>query len=120
MRTAFVVAVASVFLSWACARSNTPVAPTSPHVATTSDLSSSVGLTVRVVTRGAEQPIAGATVFENSDVVGRTDTGGEIQTNVPLGVEFHISVAATGFVTIGAFGTVRSQERWTFYLEHEP
>lgn len=79
-----------------------------------------MGLTVRVLTRTTELPIAGATVFDGENPVGMTGDGGELQTKVPLGVEFHIRVAAAGFVGLGAFGTVNGEERWTFYLEHEP
>lgn len=103
-------------LSWsvACVGTSPPTAPT-PLAAQSPR--SSAALTVRVLTRTTEQPITGATVFQNRDAVGLTDGGGELRTNVPVGVEFAIDVSAPGFVGFGAAGTVNGEERWTFYLE---
>jgi len=76
-----------------------------------------VGLTVRVLTRGTETPIAAASVFQDDTAVGTTNGSGELRTNVPLDIEFHINVSAPGYMGFGATGSVRSEERWTFYLE---
>ena len=77
-------------------------------------------LTVRVLERGTQLPLAEALVLRDNDVVGRTDGDGMAQAKVPVGVEFQIGVKAAGFVSIGAAGTVTGHERWTFYLEREP
>ena len=114
VRTLLGIVLMSASLSLACAGAATPTAPTpAPAVSP----ASSVGLTVRVLTRATESPIAGATVFGGDGIVGVTSASGELRTNVPLGVEFHIRVAAQGFVGLGAYGTVNGEERWTFYLE---
>lgn len=75
---------------------------------------------MRVLTRGSEQPLPEATVLQNNDVVGETNLDGLVMAQVPVGVEFHIDVKAAGYLSSGASGTVRSEERWTFYLEREP
>jgi hypothetical protein len=62
-------------------------------------------------------PIAAARVFQDDAVVGTTNGSGELRTNVPMDIEFHIDVSAPGYVGFGATGSVRSEERWTFYLE---
>jgi hypothetical protein len=76
-------------------------------------------LTVRVLTRTTERPIAGAAEFNGDSPVGFTDSSGAPRTNVPLRVEFRIREAASGFVGLAA-GTVNGDERWTFYLEADP
>jgi hypothetical protein len=114
MRTAALLLVASATLWTACVGRSAPAAPAAPLAVSPS---ASTDLTVRVLTRGTEQPITGASVFQNSTAVGRTNTGGELRTNVPVDVEFHIDVSAPGFVGFGVTGTVKGSERWTFYLE---
>ncbi len=100
--------------------SHSPASP-SPTASTPAPTSSSsIPLTVHVVTRGVEQPISGATVFQDNRLVGETGRDGAVLTEVPLGVEFHIAVTADGYVSLGASGTVRSAEQWTFYLERAP
>lgn len=108
------ILLTSATLSIACASPAAPTAPTPPAPVSPA---SSVGLTVRVLTRATESPIAGANVFADEGRVGVTNAAGELRTNVPLGIEFHIRVAASGFVGFGAYGTVNGEERWTFYLE---
>jgi hypothetical protein len=93
------------------ATSTTPAVPPGP-IAT-------IGLTVRVVVRGSEEPVPLATVFRNNAAVGQTDSDGVLQAEVPFGVEFSIDVTAAGFVGSGASATVTSRERWTFYLERQ-
>jgi hypothetical protein len=79
-----------------------------------------IGLTVRVLVRRSEEPVAAATVFRNNAAVGQTGSDGVLYADVPLGVEFSIDVTAPGFLGSGASATVTSHERWTFYLEREP
>jgi hypothetical protein len=76
----------------------------------------SVTLTVQVLTRGAEQPIAGASVRENDTIVEETDATGVARITVPYGVDLQISVTAPGYEGFGASGTVTTPERWRFYL----
>jgi hypothetical protein len=114
VRTVALASIVLAVLSTACAGSPSPVAPTTPVAITPS---ASVNLTVRVLTRGTEVPITGARVFQNSAAVGTTNAGGELRTNVPVDVEFQIDVTAPGYVGFGVTGTVRGEERWTFYLE---
>lgn len=104
----------SAGLTVSCTDAHAPNAPT--HVVPVSS-SASVGLTVRVLRRGSEVPIAAARVFQDDTAVGTTDGTGELRTYVPLDIEFHINVSAPGYVGFGATGSVRSEERWTFYLE---
>jgi len=97
---------------------SSPVAPsTTPTAAAAPQSASSLTLIVQVVTRGAETPIPGASVFENGRLVGSTDASGIVSTTVTPGVEFHITVTASGYDGNGAWGSVSSEERWTFYLE---
>jgi hypothetical protein len=96
-----------------------PTAPTAtPAVA--ANPAATIGLTVRVLVRSSEEPVAAATVFRNNAAVGQTDADGVLNADVPLGVEFSIDVTAPGFIGSGASATVNSKERWTFYLEREP
>lgn len=97
--------------SVACVGTKSPTAP-APVTA-----SKTVELTVRVLTRATEHAVTGAMVYQNGAVVGVTTENGELRTNVPFDSDFRIDVAAPGFVGFGAAGTVRGDERWTFYLE---
>jgi hypothetical protein len=92
--------------------SPTPAAPSSAAAP-----AATIGLTVRVLTRGSEQPVTAATVFRDRIAVGQTDAEGIVYAEVPVGVEFSIDVTAPGFFGSGASATVSSHERWTFYLE---
>lgn len=106
--------LASATLTISCADTRAPNAPTRALPVSSSE---SVGLTVRVLMRGSEAPIAAASVFQDDAAVGTTNGSGELRTNVPIDIEFHINVSAPGYVALGATGSVRSEERWTFYLE---
>ncbi len=106
-----VVAFAACVASCACVSKSSPTSPS------TIAAPSTLPLVVKVVTRGAETPIPGASVFENDRLVGQTDHGGEVNATVAPGIEFHITVTASGYDGNGAWGTVNSEERWTFYLE---
>lgn len=107
----------TVLAAAACACSATKASPTAPSAVTTA---ASLPLTVMVVTRGAETPIAGAAVFKNGLQIGQTDAGGAVQATVEPGVQFHITVTATGYDGNGAWGEVEGPERWTFYLAAQP
>jgi hypothetical protein len=105
----------------ACAnKGGSMVGPSDPSTPGAQPGTTSTPLTVCVRTRGAEQPIAGATVFQDDRVAGQTDAAGIVRTIVPLAVDFHIRVSAPGFVGEGAWGSVANEERWTFYLAPDP
>jgi hypothetical protein len=114
VRTLARLLIVSAILSTACAETRSVTAPTA---AVPISSSASTDLTVRVLTRGGELPIAGATVFQNSTAIGITNRVGELRTNVHVDVEFHIEVSAPGYLGFDVAGTVRGAERWTFYLE---
>jgi hypothetical protein len=113
--------VGITLLTAACANKGSLVAPTN-NSSTPGALpgATSTPLTVCVRTRGAEQPIAGATVVQDDRVAGQTDAAGIVRTTVPLQVDFHIRVTAPGFIGEGAWGSVAREERWTFYLATDP
>ena len=110
-----VVACAAVLSG--CDVIHSSATPTAPAPTAAAPPAATIGLTIRVLTRGSEEPVAAATVFRNRIAVGQTDAAGIAHAEVPLGVEFSIDVTAPGFVGSGASATVSSQERWTFYLE---
>jgi hypothetical protein len=120
-RSACAVAALAGLLSGceAMRSTNGPTAPTATPTAAPSP-TATIGLTVRVLVRSSEEPVAAATVFRNNAAVGQTDSEGVLHADVPLGVEFSIDVTAPGFIGSGASATVTSHERWTFYLEREP
>ena len=116
------IVIPFVALLSACSGPTTPGAPT-PSPAIPVAVANNViktALTVRVLERGTELPLAEALVLRNEDIVGRTDGAGMVHADVPVGVEFQIGVKAAGYKTAGVTGTVTSQERWTFYLERQP
>lgn len=92
-------------------------APTSPAAGWESPPSASQTsvLTVRVLARGSEQPIAGAQVWTSTY---RTTTGadGLCALTVARGEEMEVSVSAPGYQPMGASGVLGGDERWTFYL----
>lgn len=93
------------------------VAPTNPVGGWESPPSASQTsvLTVRVLARGSEQPIAGAQVRTPTY---RTTTGadGLCALTVARGEEMEVSVSAPGYQPMGASGVLGGDERWTFYL----
>lgn len=109
----FVAAVIS-----GCSSQENAVAPTARPAAQALS-PATIGLTVRVLTRGAEMPVAGANVTMDDTLIGQTDIDGAVRATVVIGAEFHIVVSAAGFVGNGAWGAVASEERWTFYLERQ-
>jgi hypothetical protein len=116
VRAAGVVVLAAILSGCEVTKSsNSPTAPTAA-ASPSRPVGTSI-LTVRVLTRGAEQPVAAATVFRNSAAVGQTDAAGLLRAEVTVGVEVSIDVSAAGFVGCGATATVTGPEQWTFYLE---
>jgi|SRR6516165_1896008 len=111
MRRITIVAIATLFAVRCQVRSVTT--PTDNSFVTGGPLM----LTVQVLTRSDEQPIAGAAVWENAATVGETDANGISRVTVARGADLHISVTANGYVGFGASGTVNSEETWWFYLE---
>jgi hypothetical protein len=104
-----------------CTSTISPTAPTTvTNSAPATAPASTIALTIRVLTRGTELPLADVTVLEGNRVVATTDRDGLARAQVPAGVEINIDVRANGFVGFGASGTVTTEERWTFYLEPEP
>ena len=94
-----------------------PGAPSPAAPAAATAPASTIGLTIRVLARGSEEPVTAATVFRDRIAVGQTDADGIAHAEVPVGVEFSIDVTAPGFLGSGASATVNGHERWTFYLE---
>jgi hypothetical protein len=119
-RKSIVIAIAAVLS--ACNGPTAPGPPTaSPAIpVAVANHAIKTALTVRVLERGTELPLAEAVVLRDDDIVGRTDGEGMVHADVPVGVEFQIGVKAAGFKNAGVTGTVTSQERWTFYLERQP
>jgi hypothetical protein len=116
-RATSAIALATVLSGCEVFKSST--SPTAPAAAVSSPSRPFVTiiLTVRVLTRGSEQPVQAATVFRNSAAVGQTDADGMLRAEVLVGVEVSIDVSAPGFVGYGATATVTGPEQWTFYLE---
>lgn len=102
-----------------CSYQSSVVGPTG-QPATQAHGPATVGLTVVVRTHGAEAPVPGAAVMMDDTLIGQTDSDGSIRTTVVIGTAFHIVVSAVGFIGNGAWGSVASEERWTFYLEQRP
>jgi hypothetical protein len=113
-----VLAVVAAQVLSGCSQITAPTAST-PNATVPVQAGSTIGLTVRVLVRGSEEPVAAATVFRNNAAVGQTDVAGMLKAQVPIGIEFSIDVTAPGFVGCGAMAKVTSEERWTFYLERE-
>ena len=109
------VAACAAVLS-GCEVIHSPAAPAAAPVPAVAP-AATIGLTVRVLARGSEEPVSAATVFRDRVAVGQTDADGIVHAEVPVGVEFAIDVTAPGFLGSGASATVSSHERWTFYLE---
>ncbi len=89
----------------ACASPHAPSPPASSHT-----------LTLRVLARTAETPIANATIHQNGVYVGRTDTDGSFALRIQPGW-IGITVIADTYRGFTAEAEVFSDERWSFYLE---
>jgi hypothetical protein len=110
-----------VVLSACVSRGSSPIAPSTPAATPApSPAVTSTALSVRVLTRASDAPIEGASVLQNANLVGKTNRDGMAQLQVPVGVEFQISVTAAGYVGFGDTGSVQGSEVWTFYLERTP
>ena len=93
-----------------------PLAPTeTTEAAPTGAISAAGTLTIRVLSRASEQPIAGATIVTPTARIA-TDATGVGTLVVTPGQEVDVSVSAAGYDTMGASAVVGAAERWTFYL----
>lgn len=93
-----------------------PSAPTTPAPRPQNGGSAATAtLTVRVLARQSEQPIAGARI-KTDTAHGSTDASGLCQLSIPTGAEVEVNVSAEGYESMGAAGTLGNDERWTFYL----
>lgn len=100
--------------STTCARS--PMAPTVPSSTPGPSVEvPAATLTVRVLARTSELPIAGAYI-ETPTTTGSTDAEGTCTLTVPAGQPVDVNVSAEGYEPMGASGVLGSSERWTFYL----
>lgn len=112
---AFALAVSMI--GGACA---SPASPSATTVHAPTSTATSVPLTIRVLVRGTEAPIAGAAVFEHDVPMGQTAATGDFQMPVTPNTDLEINVTAAGFIGFGASGRISSAELWTFYLEPGP
>ena len=93
-----------------------PTAPTTPAPTPVNDGSAATAtLTVRVLARQSELPIAGAQI-NTLEAHGATDASGECVLSIATGLEVEVNVSADGYESMGAAGTLGNNERWTFYL----
>jgi hypothetical protein len=99
----------------ACA-AGSPTAPTTPAPRPANGGSAATAtLTVRVLSRQSELPIAGAHI-NTPEAHGATDASGECVLSIATGLEVEVNVSADGYESMGAAGTLGNNERWTFYL----
>ncbi len=111
-QSAFSLCIALTILAGACSRLTTT--PTAPSSAVASS-STAVTLTVRVLTRSTEAPIAGALVSYNGQG-SYTDRSGELLVTVVRGQETTVQVSAAGYAPMTASAVLGGDELWTFYL----
>lgn len=92
------------------------MAPSATATPAVSQATTNAGvLTVRVLARASELPIAGAAVH-TLNVHGVTDAQGLCTLPVSTGQELDVNVSADGYQPMGASGVLGNDERWTFYL----
>jgi hypothetical protein len=110
-----VASLAFVAAASAACATQSPVAPTADTSAPAQSIPTTGILTVRVLARTSEQPIAGASVLTPT---GRatTDAAGVCTLSVSTGETVDVSVSADGYQPMGASGVLNANERWTFYL----
>ena len=110
------VATVCTLLGTVACTAGSPTAPTSPAPGPANGGSAATAtLTVRVLARQSERPIAGAHISTGS-AQGSTDVSGLYVVSIPTGVEVDVQVSADGYQSMGAAGTLGNDERWTFYL----
>jgi hypothetical protein len=97
-------------------RAQSSVAPSEPPPVVSQPAASTSVLTVRVLTRASEQPIARAEV-RTSTSRAMTGSDGVCVLDIIPGEELEVTVSAAGYQTIIAAGVLGSHERWTFYLQ---
>src|SRR5689334_5973284 len=110
-----VAAVVACTLWGACAQSDPTAPSTNPTGFPDATGLSGVTLTVRVLQRTTELPIAGARVTTSSGT-GSTDASGLFVMAVAPGRSTDVDVSAPGYESMGASGVLADNERWTFYL----
>ncbi len=116
MRTGLLVALLSATTILAGCASQSPVGPTQALVYPISaSRPQNSALTVRVLSRDSEQPIAGAAV-QSATTSATTDALGVCTLSVVVGEELEVNVSASGYEPMGASGLLGPNERWTFYL----
>jgi len=104
-----------LLMATGCA-TQSPLAPTETTTPAATGAISAVGtLTIRVLSRASEQPIAGAAIVTESVRIA-TDATGVGTLVVTPGEEVDVQVSAAGYDTMGASAVVGAAERWTFYL----
>jgi hypothetical protein len=109
--------LSAALLSGACASPAAPSAPTAPAGSGAGDVpASSVRLTVRVLIRAQDAPVAGAVVTVDGETA-KVDAAGTCEFDVRPGAMANVDVSASGFAPLGASGVLLNDERWTFYLE---
>jgi hypothetical protein len=98
----------------ACAKS--PMAPSVPASAPGPSIEvPAATLTVRVLARNSQLPIAGAQIATPT-LTASTDVDGMCSFTVHAGEAVDVDVSAAGYESMGASGVLGSSERWTFYL----
>ncbi len=105
----------------ACASPTAPTSPASSVVVTVPESAPSadtVTLTVRVFQRGTQTPVAGATVHLDQRTA-QADAYGTCEFTMNSGGLANVEVSASGFSPLTVSGILRSNERWTFYLEQQ-
>ena len=109
----------TVLLASACAREST-LAPTRDSDLVVPINGSLIEITAQVLEYGTELPIAAASVFLNSRVIGQTDIEGTLTTHAAPGLELTMYATAPGYRrSLTVAGTPYSAERWTFFLEKQ-
>ena len=110
------LATVCALLGTVACTAGSPTAPTAPAPTPANGGSAATAtLTVRVLSRQSELPIAGARI-DTPVAHGATDASGEYVLSIATGKEVEVSVSADGYESMGAAGTLGNNERWTFYL----
>jgi hypothetical protein len=118
-RAAFASLLAASVVCGACASPTAPSneAPAPQTAPGAGDVpASSVRLTVRVLIRAQDAPVAGALVTVDGETA-KVDAAGTCEFDVRPGAMANVDVTASGFAPLGASGILMNDERWTFYLE---
>jgi hypothetical protein len=115
MRTGFAAVLLYAAITGTGCVSRSAVAPTDAAAPRSPSSAQTASLTVRVLARESESPIAGAAVRSEA-TVRTTDAAGVCVLPFVVGEELDVRVSAPGFEPMGASATLAANERWTFYL----